>query len=121
MEGEGHSGLVRLERCLRERLGSQPSGRVVFRWARDGHPFLRLRVAYANEAMHYLWLEDEDPTRIRKELDGLAELEELIKRQLVEPGGEELFIYWQDEPFPIAQCRAIIRAGDRLDIMWEDG
>ena len=96
----------------RERLGERDAATFQLRWEIDGYRFIAVRVEREQSDRRYVWLDDEgEPRRV---IRGMVELEELIKRQLLEPGGETLFLHWGNEPTPSLTFRAMIAAGDRL-------
>ena len=113
-------GLVTLEDRVRAWLtGDERVVVIRLHWDVDGRLLLRLRVERDGEDLRWTWLEDDDPTRVRRERLNLEEIERIVTRQLLEPGGERLLLYRNDEDKPSATFRAIVRAGDRLRCVWE--
>ncbi|GIX07285.1 MAG: hypothetical protein KatS3mg115_1688 [Candidatus Poribacteria bacterium] len=110
-------GLQELERRILLRLKVGERGEVILRWEVDGRVFIRLQAHRTARGVRYIWLEETVPGQIRREIGGLEELERLIKRQLLEPGGERLIFLWDGHPEAI--FRAMIVAGDRLRCVWE--
>jgi hypothetical protein len=112
-------GLTTLEDRVRAWLDTDERAFVRLHWDVDGRLLLRLRVEKVTERLRWTWLEDDDPTRIRRDGICLADIERIITRQLLEPGGERLLLYRNDEASPSATFRAVVCAGDRLRCVWE--
>ena len=111
-------GLAELDARLTRALGDDECANVVLRWEIDGYLFLRLRISPGIDGgLRYAWLDDESDS-VRREV-GLRELEALIKRVLLEPAGEEILVFWEDETSPLTKFWAMIAAGDRLKCVWE--
>jgi hypothetical protein len=86
----------------------------------DGRILLRLRARRVGEHdMDYAWLDDDDPTVIRRHPMPLAVMEDLIKRQLNEPGGEEILVYRGGDERPVLTLYGMIAIGDALRCVWE--
>jgi len=113
------AGLFSLERRVRAWLDAEASVVVRLHWGIDGRLLFRLRVERKADGLRWTWLDDADATRVRRESVRLEELERILARQLLEPGGERLLLYRNAEEEPSASFRALVCAGDRLECVWE--
>jgi hypothetical protein len=112
-------GLAELEPRLLSRLGDAEKAQVLLRWEVDGSPFLRLWILRDGSLLGYVWVSD-DGTRKRRRLRGRAEVEHLLMRQLREPAGEYVLVFWEEEPTPLLRFWAMVGAGDRLLCVWQN-
>ncbi|MBT3266032.1 hypothetical protein HN371_02710 [Candidatus Poribacteria bacterium] len=114
------AGLSTLGDQLSELLGDADEGVFVFRWQVDGRVLVRLRARRAGERdMDYAWLDEDDATAVRRDPMPVGVLEDLIKRQLIEPGGEEILVYPDGAERPILSLYAMIAVGDALRCVWQ--
>ena len=113
-------GLSTLGDQLSALLGDADEGVFVFRWQVDGRVLLGLRARRIGEReMEYAWLDDDDATVIRRHPMPLVVMEALIKRQLNEPGGEEILVYRDGDERPVLTLYSMIAVGDALRCVWE--
>lgn len=112
-------GLGELESRLLRRLPAGEAVRILLRWEVDGRLFLRLRVRRHATGIAYVWLEENSKGE-RRDIRGAAELERLLMRQLREPAGEEIVVYWENAETPILRFWAMIADGERLRCAWTD-
>jgi|AP95_1055475.scaffolds.fasta_scaffold379205_1 hypothetical protein len=113
-------GLSTLDEQLSGLLGTSDAGIFLFRWEVDGRVFVRLRVRRAPDGdMSYVWIDDDDPDVIRRDPMPLGVLEDLIIRQLIEPGGETLLLYRDGDERPALALFAMLAFKDSLRCVWE--
>ncbi len=112
-------GLSTLGDELSALLGDADEGLFVFVWAVDGRVFVRLRVRRGESGLSFTWVDEEDATVVRRDPMPVGVMEDLIKRQLIEPGGETILVYRDGEAAPARSLYAMIAVEDVLLCVWE--
>ena len=114
-------GLVEMDSRFRAWLGGSGSGRVDMRWEIDGRLWMRLEIRPdAKGGLRYIWIDSELQDAPRRAIASLDELETLAKRQLLEPAGEDILVYWNGSDKPRARMRAMIAQNDQLRCVWNE-
>ena len=113
------NGLSTLGDQLSTLLGDADEGYFLFRWEVDGRVFVRLHVRRTDDGMEYAWVDENDAAVVRRDPMPVRVMEDLIKRQLIEPGGETILVYRDGEEEPVRSLYAMIAVGDVLLCVWE--
>ena len=114
-------GLVEMDSRFRAWLGDGAAGRVDMRWEIDGRLWMRLEIRPdAKGGLRYIWIDSERRNAHRRRIASLDELETLAKRQLLEPAGEDILVYWNGADKPRARMRAMIAQNDQLRCVWNE-
>lgn len=113
-------GLSTLDERLSPLMGDVDEGVFLFRWEVDGRVFVRLRVSRAPDGgMTYVWIDEDDQAAVRRDPMPIRVMEDLIRRQLIEPGGETILVYRDGEERPLLSLYAMIAVKDALLCVWE--
>jgi hypothetical protein len=113
------SGLSTLGEQLSVPMGDADEGIFLFRWEVDGRVFVRLHARRTPDGMAYTWVDEDDAAVIRRDPMPVGVMEDLIKRQLIEPGGETILVYRDGEEEAVLSLYAMIAVEDVLLCVWE--
>lgn len=115
------TGLAILESRVRAWIADDESALVRIHWGVDGRLLFRLRVRRDGDALQWAWLDDELPTRVRRDAIRISDLDSVVARQLNEPGGERLLLFRNSERRAVGAFRAFVVNGETLRCVWESG
>jgi hypothetical protein len=113
------NGLSTLGDQLSALMGDADDALFLFRWEVDGRVFVRLHARRTHDDMTYTWIDEDDATVVRRDPMPVSVMEALIKRQLIEPGGETILVYRDGEAEPELCLYAMLAVDDALLCVWE--
>ena len=114
------NGLSTLADQLSALMGDADDALFLLRWEVDGRVFVRIHARRSADGMTYTWVDEDDATVVRRDPMPVSVMEDLIKRQLIEPGGETILVYRDDDEEPARCLYAMLAVDDVLLCVWQN-